>query len=70
MGSESRLVRNNKQRQSNGAEWLIGPPGAAQEQEVLSTGVRQRQNNILLFSTGTLHLDKKAKKVQMKKTSE
>jgi len=33
MENESNLIRNNKQRQSNGAEWLIAPPGAAQEQE-------------------------------------
>lgn len=62
MGIESSLVRNNKQRQSNGAEWLIAPLGAAQEQEALSTGMRQRQNKIFLFSTGILHLDKKVKK--------
>lgn len=62
MGSESSWVRNNKQRQSNGAEWLIAPPGTAQEQGVLSTGVRQKQNKILRFSTGIIHLDKAAKK--------
>lgn len=38
---KSSPVRNNKQ--SNGAEWLISPLGAAQEQEALRTGIRQRK---------------------------
>lgn len=56
---ESSLIRNNKQ--SNGAEWLIAPLGAAQEPEALRTGVRQRQNKILLFSISIPHLHKAAK---------
>lgn len=67
MGSESRLFRNNKQRRSNLAECLIAPLGAAQGQEALSSGVRQRQKKMFLFSTGILHLDKTAKKAQIKK---
>lgn len=59
MGCESSLVRNIKQ--SNGAEWLIAPLGAAPEQEALRTSIRQRQNKIFLLSTSISHLDKAAK---------
>lgn len=61
MGCDSSLVRNIKQ--SNGAEWLIAPLGAAQEQKPLRNGIRQRQFFFFffLFSTSIPHLDKAAK---------